>query len=108
MKKIEKRYDQMGLSDRLVSVMMIYLDGLGPKKTTKMKKYLDEQVGVIVDHYIMLLKKKNAKTSIPSISVRKVAKYFPATAQNNETDMITGTEKDVPINSTEKELIEEL
>jgi hypothetical protein len=72
--KKEKQYNRKNLRDRLSCIMMIYLDGLGPKKKEKMKKYLDEKLSVIVNHYVILLKKKNLKMTIPPLWVEQIEK----------------------------------
>ena len=106
MKKKERRHDQINLSGRLVSIMMIYLDGLGPKKKAKMKKYLDEKMDLIVDHYIMLLKKKNLKLTVPYLSDVQVDNLLAVSSRANETDFVIANNDHSLIIDTEKELIE--
>lgn len=105
--KREKQYDRKNLKDRLSCIMMIYLDGLGPKKKNKMKKYLDGKVSVIVDHYLVLLKKNNLKMSVPPFSIEQIEKLCPETSQTSQTVFIPAADKDNLIKLTEKELIEQ-
>lgn len=80
MKKV-KRYDRKSLKKRLLCIMMVYLDGLSPKQKEKMKKYLDEKISVVVDHYVSLLKKKNLKMPDIAVSVQQIEKLCPEANQ---------------------------
>ena len=83
--KKAKRYDRKSLKSRLSCIMMIYLDGLGPKKKDKMKKYLDEKLDLVVDHYVMLLKRKNLKMPNTNISAEQIEKLCPEAKQAGQS-----------------------
>ncbi len=53
----EKGYDRKGLKARLSCITMIYLDGLNPRQQNRVRKYVDEKVNAVVNHYVRLLRK---------------------------------------------------
>jgi hypothetical protein len=75
--KKAKRFDRKNLKNRLSCIMMIYLDGLSDKKKEKMKKYLDEKLIVVVDHYVTLLNKKNLKMINTNVTAEQIEKLCP-------------------------------
>ncbi|QNA45905.1 hypothetical protein [Lacibacter sediminis] len=100
--KKAKRYDRKSLKKRLSCIMMIHLDGLGPKQKEKMKKYLDDKISAVVDHYVSILKKKNLKMSDLAVSLQQVEKLCPETNQvkiseNTITDIVLNEVTEAPV-----------
>lgn len=84
--KKQKRYDRKNFKKRLSSIVMIYLEGLGPKRKEKMKKYLNEKLSVVVDYYVMLLKKKNLKMPYTIVSAEQIEKLCPEARQADQSE----------------------
>jgi hypothetical protein len=57
----QNRFNKKDLKKRLVTIMMIYMDGLSDKKKEQLNKYTTEKLEPIVNYYVSLLKKKKRK-----------------------------------------------
>jgi hypothetical protein len=75
--KKTKRFDRKNLKARLACFLMIYLDGLNNKKKDRLKKYLDDKLGDVVDYYVRLSKKKNLKDLNIEIGPEEIEKLCP-------------------------------
>jgi hypothetical protein len=59
--KNRKSHNKKNLKKRLVSLLLIYLNGLNGKKREKLSDYMEEKMGDVLDHYLSMLDKKLRK-----------------------------------------------
>ena len=56
-----KSHNEKDLKQRLVSLLLIYLNGLNGRKREKFSDYLEDKLGDVLDYYLSLLNKKVRK-----------------------------------------------
>ena len=59
--KKRKGHNKKDLKKRLVSLLLIYLNGLNGKKREKFSDYMEDTLGDVLDYYLSLLNKKVRK-----------------------------------------------
>ena len=59
--KKRKSHNKKNLKKRLVSLLLIYLNGLNEKKSEMLSDYMEEKIGEVLDRYLSLLNKKLRK-----------------------------------------------
>ena len=59
--KKQKSQNRKDLKKRLVSLLLIYLNGLNDMKRERLSDYMKDKMGDILDRYLNLLEKKGRK-----------------------------------------------
>ncbi|HTE12057.1 MAG TPA: hypothetical protein VK645_13830 [Chitinophagaceae bacterium] len=62
--KKQKGHNKKDLKKRLVSLLLIYLNGLTNRKRERVSDYMEDKLGEVLDYYLSLLNKKERKNFV--------------------------------------------
>ena len=84
--KKQKIHNKKDLKKRLVSLLLIYLNGLNNKKREKLINCMEDKLGDVLDYYLNLLNKKTRKKFVLHGLPDEILFHHLTIQENNKVD----------------------